>query len=152
MVDQLTPADVQQIRNDAYKGSYRGRLFALDYRSAMLHAAVAPVMPDGKPTDLIAVATALEKKIRERFENDSIRMIGFTKFVDDSSDEAVSVIYCFDLGFLLNAAAVWFYCRSAWLTTATVLCAAASVVWMLALIPLLGLRLHRLGLVISFLI
>jgi predicted RND superfamily exporter protein len=154
VVDQMTPADVLQIRNDAYKGGYQGRLFALGAGSAMIHASVVPVMPDGKPTDLIAVATALEKKIRERFETDGIhiRIIGFTKFVGDISDEAVNVIFYFVLAFLLNAAAVWFYCRSARLTIATVLCSAASVVWMMALIPLLGLRLHPLGLVIPFLV
>lgn len=154
VVDKLSDLDVHSIRDDAYKGGYRGRLFALDSGSAMIHAAVASVMPDGKPTDLIQVAGALEQKIRDRFEKDGIRIriMGFTKFVGDISDEAGNVIFYFVLAFLLNAASVWYYCRSARLTLATVLCSAASVVWMLALIPLLELRLHPLGLVIPFLV
>ncbi|MEQ1754371.1 MAG: efflux RND transporter permease subunit [Micropepsaceae bacterium] len=154
VADSITAEDVRQIRSDAYKGGYRGRLFSLDGKAAMIHATVAPVMPDGKPTDLFAVSNALDSKIRAKFENadTTIRIIGFTKFAGDIANAAGDVIFFFTLAFVLNALALWFYCRSLALTLITVFCSAASVAWLLAVVRMSDLSLNPLGLVIPFLI
>ncbi len=150
----MTPADVLRVRADAFKGGYRGRLFALDGKSAMIHAAVEPLMPDGTKTDIVAVANALEAKIRRKFEKDgiTIRIIGFTTFVGAIANEATNVLKFFALAFLLNALALWYYARSLMLTIATVISSAASIAWLLAIVHLANLSLHPLGMVVPFLI
>lgn len=152
--DTLSAADVAQIRADAFKGGYRGRLFALDAKSAMIHASVQPVMPDGKATDLVAIAAELESKIRGKFENErtAIRIIGFTKFVGDITDEAGDVLTFFALAFVLTAISLWFYSRSLALTLITMLCSLASILWLLAIVHIFGLALNPLGLIVPFLV
>lgn len=154
VAESLTSDDVKRIRADAYKGGFRGRLFGLDGKAAMIHAAVEPVMPDGAPVDLIAIANELETKIRAKFETDgiTIRIIGFTKFVGDIANEATNVLMFFALAFVLNALALWCYARSLALTLIAVLCSAASIAWLLAIIYVAHLSLHPLGLVVPFLI
>ena len=121
----LSPADVAQIRADAFKGGYRGRLFALDAKSAMIHASVQPVMPDGKPTDLVAIAAELESKIRGKFENEhtTIRIIGFTKFVGDITNEAGDVLTFFALAFVLSAIGAMVSIRARWRSPSSPCCA-----------------------------
>ncbi len=152
--DALTAADVALVRADAFKGGYRGKLFGLDGKAAMIHASILPQMPDGKAPDLIAVANELESKIRGKFEagDVKIRIIGFTKFVGDIANAAFDVLTFFAIAFVLSALALWYYSRSLALTLITVLCSAASIAWLLAIVHMAGLRLHPLGLVIPFLI
>lgn len=152
--ETLSPRDVAQIRADAFKGGYRGRLFALDAKSAMIHASVQPVMPDGSLTDLTTVAAELEAKIRGKFENENItvRIIGFTKFVGDITDEAGNVLTFFTLAFVLTALALWYYSRSLALTLITLFCSLASIVWLLAIVHIFGLALNPLGLIVPFLV
>ncbi len=152
--EALTADDVKRIRADAHKGDFRGRLFGLDGKAAMIHASILSQMPDGKAPDLIAVANELETKIRKKYESGDItvRIIGFTKFVGDIANEAVNVLAFFGLAFVLSALALWYYSRSLALTLITVLCSIASIAWLLAIVQLTGLRLHPLGLVIPFLI
>lgn len=152
--DAMTADDVGRIRADAFKGGYRGRLFALDGKGAMIHAAVQPLMPDGTKTDIVAVANAIEEKIRGKFEKDgiTIRIIGFTTFVGAIANAATNVLTFFALAFLLNALALWYYARSLLLTIVTVTCSAASIAWLLAIVHVANLSLHPLGLVVPFLI
>lgn len=152
--DALSDGDVRSIRADANKGGYRGRLFGLDGKAAMIHAAIEPQMPDGSKTDFIAVANDLEAKIRGKFEtgDTTVRIIGFTKFVGDIGNEATNVLAFFALAFVLNALALWYYARSLTLTIVTVLCSAASIAWLFAIVRVAGLSLHPLGLIIPFLI
>lgn len=152
--EALTTSDAKRIRADAFKGGYRGKLFALDGKAAMIHASIVAQMPDGKVPDLVAVANELETKIRGKFETDgiTIRIIGFTKFVGDIANEAYDVLAFFALAFVASALALWFYSRSLALTLITVLTSAASIAWLLAIVQLAGLRLHPLGLVIPFLV
>ena len=153
--DNLTAADVARIRADAFKGGFRGRLFALDSKAAMIQVSIQPVMPDtGKKTDFIAVANTLEGKIRQKFENDriAIRIIGFTKFIGDIAKDANDVVVFFALAFALNALALWYYSRSLALTAITLFCSAASVAWLLAIVQLLHLSLNPLGLIVPFLV
>ncbi len=151
----LTAKDVAQIRADAYKGGFRGRLFALDSKSAMIQASIQPLMgKTGEKTDFLKVAAELESKIRKKFENTNftIRVIGFTKFIGDIATEANDVLSFFALALVLNALALWYYSRSMALTLITLVCSAASVVWLLAIIHVFHLSLNPLGLIVPFLV
>jgi len=152
--DALTADDVRRVQTDAHKGGYRGKLFGLDGKAAMIHASLLPVARDGTRPDLAAVANEIEDKIRKKFETGdiAIRIIGFAKFIGDISNEAVDVLAFFALAFALNALALWYYSRSLALTIITLLSSAASIAWLVATIHVWKFSLHPLGLVITFLI
>jgi uncharacterized protein len=155
LAETLTADDVARIRADAFKGGLRGRLFALDSKAAMIHAAIQPIMPDtGAKTDFIAIANAIEDKIRGKFERDgiTIRVIGFTKFIGDIANAASDVLFFFAMAFLLNGLALWYYSRSLALTAITLVCSAASIAWLLAIVHVFQLSLNPLGLIVPFLI
>jgi predicted RND superfamily exporter protein len=153
--DAITAVQVAQIRDDAFKGGLRGRLFSLDSRAAMIQASVdLNSSQDGTPIDLFAVAHDLETKVRKKYENDdvTIRVIGFTKFIGDIGDQARDVITFFLIALIASAAALWYYSRSLALTLITMFCSAASIVWLLAAVVWLGLSLNPLGLIVPFLV
>ena len=153
--ETITKGEIAKIRDDAFKGGLRGRLFSMDSKAAMIHASVQDTDgTTGAKTDLIAVAYALETKIRQKFENSktTIRIIGFTKFIGDISVAAREVIFFFGLAFFVSALALWYYSRSLALTAITLISSAASIVWLLAIIKLGGLSLNPLGLIVPFLI
>ncbi len=150
--ETMTAQDVARIRADAFKGGMRGRLFALDSKSAMIHASIQPI--NSEKVDFIAVAADLEEKIRKKYETDTItiRIIGITKFIGEIATEANDVLAFFALAIVLNALALWLYSRSLALTVLTVVCSAVSVVWLLAIIKVFNLSLHPLGLIVPFLV
>jgi predicted RND superfamily exporter protein len=153
--DAITPAQVASIREAAFKGGLRGRLFSLDSKAAMIQASIEEnPSASGSYTDLFVVAHELEAKIRQKYENrdTTVRIIGFTKFVGDIGEEARNVVTFFIIALIAGALALWYYSRSLALTGATVFCSAASIVWLLALVVLLGLSLNPLGLIVPFLV
>ncbi len=152
--DHMTPQQVAQIRDDAFKGGFRGRLFALDSKAAMIQVSIQDIAGGRQKTDLLAVAHDLETKIRRKFENvrTAVRIIGFTKFIGDIGTEAGNFIFFFAVAIALNALTLWYYARSVRLTAITVFCSAASIVWLLAIIAWLHLSLNPLGLIVPFLI
>ena len=153
--ETITAAQIAHIRDDAFKGGLRGRLFALDSKAAMIQASVQDTDGStGAKTDLIAVADALEAKIRKKFENDriAIRIIGFTKFIGDISAAARDVLFFFAIAFVVSGLALWYYSRSLALTAITLLSSIASVIWLFAIVKLAGLSLNPLGLIVPFLV
>jgi predicted RND superfamily exporter protein len=153
--ESLTPADVVTIRSRALTGGYRGRLFSIDSKSAMIHFSM---MPEDAEThqkiDLIEAANLIEQKIRSKFEHDgtTIRVIGFTKFIGDIANKAQDILIFFGVAFALNTLALWYFTRSLSLTLFTVLCALTSVVWLFGIVAWFHLPLHPLGLIVPFLI
>jgi hypothetical protein len=153
--ESLTAADVATIRARALTGGYRGRLFSIDSRSAMIHFSMLPLDAEThQKVDLIRAADMIEKKIRARFETNgtTIRIIGFTKFIGDIASQAKDILLFFGVAFVLNTLALWYFTRSLSLTMFTVLCALTSVVWLFGIIAWFRLPLHPLGLVVPFLI
>ncbi|MBI1210068.1 MAG: MMPL family transporter [Alphaproteobacteria bacterium] len=151
--DAITKEQVAQIRDAAFKGGLRGRLFSLDSKAAMIQASIDASSQDTGFSDLFDVARDLEK-IRAKYENadTTVRIIGFTKFVGDIGDEARDVVMFFVIALIASGLALWYYSRSLALTAITIFCSAASIVWLLAAIVVLHLSLNPLGLIVPFLV
>jgi hypothetical protein len=153
--DALTADDVATIRDDAFRGGFRGQMFSNDGRAAMILAAVQEFDPQTKSkTDLFAVAKALEDTIRKKHETGPyvVRIAGFTPYVGEISREAERSIYFFFGAALIAALAVWFYARSFRLAVFAVTASALSVFWLLGILAATGIPLSPLGLIVPFIV
>lgn len=153
--DQLTPAKIARIRNNAIVGGYVGQLVANDNSGAMVVADLLDSDPVTKQKlDYLDLARKLEQDVRQKLESPEfdIQIIGFAKQIGDIADGAKSVVRFFLLAFLLTAAAVYVYSRSWVLTVLPLVCSLASVVWQFGTLRLLGYGLDPLAVLVPFLV
>lgn len=143
-----TPDQLQQVRANLLKSDLVGRIVSNDMHSALI---VASLLQNG--TDLQDVSHLLEG-IRAKYGNDKIdiHIIGFAKIVGDIADGAAGVVEFFGIAFLITAALLYWYCRSAKLTVAALVCALIPVIWLLGLLPILGMGIDPLSILVPFLI
>src|SRR4051812_10901230 len=103
-----TPEALEKVRENILKAGIRGRLVANDFSGALISAVVLEQDATGRPIDPIAVAHALESRVRDKIQNDKVlvqahsssstgsgvdvHMIGFAKVVGDIADGATSVV------------------------------------------------------------
>jgi predicted RND superfamily exporter protein len=149
-----TPEQLRLVRENLLKSDWVGRIVANDQTAAMVVATLQENDPDtGQRLDLQVVAKTLEE-IRGKYERDgtTVHVIGFAKAMGDIADGAASVIVFFGVAFLITAVLMYWYSGSLMLTALGLLCAAASVVWLLGLLPVFGLGLDPLSILVPFLI
>lgn len=149
-----TEAELQEIRERTLKSSWVGQIVSNDLRSAMVVATLQEVNPDtGEKVDLQGVANRLED-IRRSLENDAttVNIIGFSKAIGDIANGARGVLVFFAVAVLIITLLLYWYTRSKRLTALTLLTAAVPVVWLLGLLPLLGMSLDPMSILVPFLI
>ncbi|VXC09961.1 Transporter [Pseudomonas sp. 8AS] len=151
----VTDADgLAQIRSNVAKSGEIGQLLANDLRSAMVQADLLEVNPQtGQKLDYAAVARALEAiRAKHNSELIDIQIVGFAKIMGEVMDGLFGVIAFFAVAFVITAALLWLYCRSLKLTVLALLVALLPVVWLLGLLPLLGLGIDPMSVLVPFLI
>ena len=163
-----TRAALDKVRENILKAGIRGRLVANDFSGALISAIVLEKDATGRPIDPIAVAHALEEKVRDRIQSNDVvvqahsssiqgepidvHMIGFAKVVGDIADGATSVIVFAIVTILLTLLAVWYYVQSFKVAVVPVVCSLIAVVWQLGTLVALGYGIDPLGLLVPFLI
>lgn len=143
-----------QVRSNVAKSGTIGRLVANNLKSAMVQADLLEVDPQtGKKLDYSAVARKLEQ-IRAQFSQGQVEVhiIGFAKVVGDVMDGLVSVVIFFAVAFCITAVLLLLYSRSASLTLLALVVALLPVVWLLGLLPLIGLGIDPMSILVPFLI
>lgn len=151
---QGRPEQIEQVRANVDKSDWIGRIVARDASSAMVVATLQETDADtGGRLDLRRVAHDLEQ-IRTRHESDAhtVEIIGFAKAVGDIADGAVGVLVFFVIAFGVTMLLLLFYSRSWMLTLYALGCALIPVIWLLGLMPLLGLGLDPMSILVPFLI
>jgi predicted RND superfamily exporter protein len=146
--------DLAQVRNNTARSGQIGRLVANDLKSAMVRADLQDIDPKtGKPVSYDDIAKHLED-IRAKYGNDhvEINIVGFAKLVGDVVDGLNIVIGFFLVAFLITGVLLWLYSRSLRLTVVALLVALLPVVWLLGLLPLLGLGIDPMSILVPFLI
>jgi len=141
------PEQIDQVRANVLKSDWVGRIVSTDMTATMVVATLQELDPDtGKRLDLRSVGAQFEA-IRAKYENDkvSVHIIGFAKSISDIADGASSVLYFFVAAFLITAALLFWYSGSAMLTAWTLVAATIPVIWLMGLLPLLGLGLDPLS-------
>jgi predicted RND superfamily exporter protein len=149
-----TPEDLAQVRNNTARSGQIGRLVANDLSAAMVRADLQEFNPQtGERVSYVEIAKQLEE-IRRRFDGENIELniVGFSKLVGDVVDGLVAVMGFFVMAFFITAALLWLYCRSLKLTVVALLVALLPVVWLLGLLPLLGLGIDPMSILVPFLI
>ncbi|MDX1755226.1 MAG: MMPL family transporter [Marinobacter sp.] len=149
-----TEQELAEIRERTLKSSWVGQIVSNDLRSAMVVATLQEVDPTtGERIDLQAVGNRLED-IRAELENDqvTVNIIGFSKAIGDIANGARGVLVFFAVAVVIIALLLYWYTRSKRLTALTLVTAAVPVVWLLGLLPLLGLSLDPMSILVPFLI
>ena len=149
-----TPEDLQKVRSNAERAGQSGRLLANDQRSALVRADLQDSDPrTGQPVSYVEVAKRLEE-IRARYDSPEIEInvVGFAKLVGDVVEGLNTVMLFFVVALLITALLLWAYTRSLRLTLVALLVALLPVVWLLGLLPLLGLGIDPMSVLVPFLI
>ena len=146
--------DLAQVRSNTAASGQIGRLVANDQKSAMVRADLQDLDPQtGQPVNYAEVAQRLED-IRVKYANAQIdiNIVGFAKLVGDVVEGLNTVIGFFVVAFLITAVLLWMYSRSLRLTVVALVVALLPVVWLLGLLPLLGLGIDPMSILVPFLI
>ena len=149
-----TPEDLQQVRSNAARSGQVGRLLANDLKSAMVRADLQDVDPKtGQPVSYVQIAQRLED-IRAKYSSADIEIniVGFAKLVGDVVEGLNTVMGFFAIAFLITGALLWVYSRSLRLTLVALFVALLPVIWLLGLLPLLGLGIDPMSILVPFLI
>jgi len=149
-----TLEDLQKVRSNAALAGQIGRLLANDQRSAMVRADLQDSDPKtGQPVSYVEIAKRLEE-IRGKYNspNIEINVVGFAKLVGDVVEGLDIVMLFFAMAFLITALLLWAYSRSLRLTLVALAVALLPVVWLLGLLPLLGLGIDPMSVLVPFLI
>lgn len=148
------PEQLATVKQNVLKSDWIGRIVSSDMTSTMVVASLQEKdFETGQPLDLRAVGAQLEA-IRTKYENDevSISIIGFAKSAADIADGAASVLVFFIIAFVITALLLLWYSGSMMLTAWALIAASIPVVWLLGILPLLGLGLDPMSILVPFLI
>ena len=146
--------DLSQVRSNVARSGQIGRLVANDLRSSMVRADLQDLDPKtGQSVSYAEVAQRLED-IRGKYSNDNIEIniVGFAKLVGDVVEGLNTVIGFFVIAFVITGLLLWLYSRSWRLTLVALVVALLPVVWLLGLLPLLGLGIDPMSILVPFLI
>jgi predicted RND superfamily exporter protein len=149
-----TPTQLDAVRANVARSEWQGRIVAHDGSAAMVVATLLETDPrTGQRVDLGQIAASFEA-VRARHEGPahSLHIIGFAKAVGDIAEGAVGVLAFFALAFGVITLLLLRHTRSFALTGYTLGCAIVPVVWLLGLMPLLGLGLDPMSILVPFLI
>ena len=149
-----TPEDLQKVRSNAARAGQVGRLLANDQRSALVRADLQDSDPKtGQPVSYVEIAKRLEE-IRAKYNSPTIEInvVGFAKLVGDVVEGLNTVMLFFVMAFLITAGLLWLYSRSLKLTLVALAVALLPVIWLLGLLPLLGLGIDPMSILVPFLI
>ena len=149
-----TPEDLQQVRSNAARSGQIGSLLANDLKSAMVRADLQDVDPKtGQPVSYVQIAQRLEQ-IRSQYSSADIEIniVGFAKLVGDVVEGLNTVMGFFAIAFVITGALLWLYSRSLRLTLVALFVALLPVIWLLGLLPLLGLGIDPMSILVPFLI
>lgn len=151
---QGRPDQIDQVKANVAKSDWIGRIVARDGSAVMVVATLQEMDPEtGRRVDLRRIAQELEQ-IRTRHESDShsLQIIGFAKAVGDIAEGAAGVLIFFGVAFLVTALLLLWYSKSWMLTLYALGCSVVPVVWLLGLMPLVGLGLDPMSILVPFLI
>jgi predicted RND superfamily exporter protein len=149
-----SPAKLAQVRSNTAKSDWIGRIVASDQTAALVVATLQETDPKtGQPLNLREIGHKLED-IRAKFEkgNTTVQIIGFAKAVSDIADGAAGVLVFFGVAFVITALLLFWYSGSWMLTRYVLESAVIPVIWLLGLLPLLGLGIDPMSMLVPFLI
>jgi len=150
-----TPEWLEVVKQNIVKSGQLGRLVSYDFSGALIRAELIDYNPKtGKPLDYQQVSKDLETKLRQRFENDNIKVhiLGFAKSIGDIAEGARSVIGFFGIALVITAILLWLYSGSIKLMALPLLCSIVAVIWQLGSLNLMGFGIDPMSILVPFLV
>jgi uncharacterized protein len=156
-------AAMQKLRQNILRSGEVGRLVADDYRSSIVQAPLIDMDPtSGEPLDYWALSKALEKDVREKYEQLSvdssgqptvkIHIVGFAKMIGDLLDGITAIFFFAIITLVITSILLFLYTRSVRGTLSPLLCSIIAVIWQLGLLTTMGYGLNAYSILIPFLI
>lgn len=142
------------VRNNVKRAGQIGGLVAHDLKGALVRADLLDVDPQtNKPLDYAQVSAKLEE-VRKKVSSDKIEVniVGFAKIVGDVIDGLGGVVAFFGIAFFVTAAMLIAYARSFKLTVVALFVALLPVLWLLGLLPIIGMGIDPMSVLVPFLI
>jgi len=154
---------LKQLRQNILRSGEVGRLVSDNYRSSIVQAPLIDIDPaSGKPLDYWALSEALERDIRDKYEDMSvgpdgepqvkIHIIGFAKIIGDLLDGITAILVFAIITILITTVLLFAYTRSLSGTLMPLLCSVIAVVWQLGLLTTMGYGLNAYSILIPFLV
>ncbi len=150
-----TPEQIEAVRSNVLKASIVGRLVADNFKSTTVNIPLVDFDPaSGEKHDYQLLSHTLEEKIRDKFQNEHIRIYitGFGKKVGDILDGATEVATFFFIAVVMTFALLWVDTRCLRSSLMIVFCSLVAVVWQLGILKLLGYGIGPYSMLIPFLI
>tara|TARA_R110001592_G_scaffold363371_1_gene685544 strand:+ start:161639 stop:164062 length:2424 start_codon:yes stop_codon:yes gene_type:complete len=152
-----------QLRRNILRSGEVGRLVSDNYRSTIVQTPLIDTDPtSGEPLDYWELSQALEKNVREKYEQLSvdssgqptvkIHIIGFAKIIGDLLDGITAIVTFAIITLLITSVLLFLYTRSLRGTLSPLLCSIIAVIWQLGLLASLGYGLNAYSILIPFLV
>jgi uncharacterized protein len=153
----FTPTEegLEEVRQNIIKSGRVGMLVANDFTGAAVIASLLEVDPNtGRRLDYAQVAAALEEKIREKYQSDtvSVHIIGFAKVIGDITDGARGVLLFFGVALVISAVLLFYFSQSIALTVLPLLTSFCAVIWQFGILNVLGFGIDPLSILVPFLV
>jgi predicted RND superfamily exporter protein len=148
------PDQLATVKQNVLKSDWVGRIISNDMTATIIAASLQDRDPEtGERLDLRVIGAELEK-IRAKYEGDkvSVHIIGFAKSSADIAEGAAKVLGYFVVAFLVTAVLLYWYSGSIMLTSWALVAAGIPVVWLLGLLPIMGIGLDPMSILVPFLI
>ena len=146
---------IERVRKNVLRSGQIGRLVANDFKSTIILVPLLDSNPEtGERLDYQAFSTALEEKIRNRFQNENIKIhiTGFAKIVGDLIDGATDVAAFFAVACVITLLLLYIYSHCIKNSLVVLACSLIAVVWQLGLLNLMGYGLDPYSMLIPFLV
>lgn len=146
---------IEALRRNILRSGQVGRLVADNFKSTIVQANLFDRHPEtGEPLDYGRFSSDLEEKIRDRYQNDKIKIhiIGVAKVFGDLLEGGMSIVLFAAITFVITAILLFFYSRCITATIAPLVCSVMAVVWQLGLLHTLGYGLNAYSMLVPFLV
>lgn len=145
---------LDELRRNIERSGQIGQLVAADFRSTVLQVPLIDTdYQTGKPLDYQALNVQLEA-LRAKYSSDSVRIYitGFAKVAGDLIDGLSQILIFFALAIVVCGAVLLWYTRCLRSTSLVMLCSMTAVLWLLGVLPLLGIALNPYSILVPFLV
>ncbi|MGC7404355.1 efflux RND transporter permease subunit [Pandoraea pneumonica] len=145
-------ASLDRLRANVERSGEVGTLVAPDYRSSMI---VVPLLETSgtQRLDYQALSARLEQlRAKYQAQGVAIHITGFAKIVGDLLDGLEQVLLFFVMAIAICTGVLLWYTRCLRSTLLVVACSLIAVVWLLGLLPTLGIELDPYSVLVPFLV
>jgi predicted RND superfamily exporter protein len=150
-----TEATMDKLRSNVLRSGQVGRLVADDFSAAIVQVSLFDRDPTtGKPMNYLELSKKLESEVREKYENDKVRIhiIGFGKVVGEMLEGVGAILLFAVITIAITFLLLLAYCRCPRGAVAPLVCSIIAVIWQLGLLTVFGYGLNAYSILVPFLV